>query len=195
MNGVNYPLAALLNESIAAAHDKILDRLIIKHLTENGSVTIEEAEFYNRITKQILTESSHLFVPEVSEIEETLMAINEAEIKVLMDPETGEKYVYNMETGELVPAADDMEAPESEEDDLEDAGDDLETDEGNLEAAEDVSAGDNFAESTEAAEDDKTKENLEENESAEDDKTKEKTEELTENELLINKLLSTVTSL
>lgn len=187
MNGVSYPLAVLLNESIAAAHDKILNRMILKHLTENGSVSIEEAEFYNRITKQILTESSHLFVPEVSEIEETLIAINEAEIKVLMDPETGEKYVYNMETGELVPAADDMEAPEDE--------DDLEAAEDDLEDAEDVSAGDTFAESTEATEDDKAKENLEESEASAKEESKEESKELTENELLINKLLSTVTSL
>jgi len=178
MNGISYPLAALLNESIAVAHDKILNRMIIKHLTENGSVAIEEAEFFNRITKQILTESSHLFVPEVSEIEETLIAINEAEVKVLLDPETGEKYVYNMETGELVPAADDMEVPDEE--DVE-AGEDIEANpEDNIEGAEDVSAGENFAESTEVTT---------------TEASKEEPKELTENELLINKLLSTVTSL
>jgi hypothetical protein len=46
------------------AKDYILNKLIIESLLKNGSVTIEEAEFYNRITGQIFNKIASELITE-----------------------------------------------------------------------------------------------------------------------------------
>jgi len=183
-------VAGALNEALAQVHDKVLEKLVLEHLIKYGKVTIEEAQFYNVFAKQIITEASHLFVPNTEEITESLQALNEAEFKVLVDPETGEKYVYDPETGTLTPAADDMEDVEDNEDtdennDLE--GDNEGAEEESLENKEDITDSSCKTESEEVK--DETKETVEETET----KTEEK-KELNENELLVEKLFNSIKS-
>ena len=168
-------IAESIETSLASAHQKILEKLIFENLLKNGNVSLEEAQFFDQLVGQILYESSHLVVPSAQEIlEEMEMGTDENSTKVLVDPETGEKYIYNGETGELVQADDDVDvdadADVPAEEDLEDvqAEEDLENvpAEEDLENAEDVSASDAVNESTVV--------------------------QLNENELLVEKLLNTL---
>jgi len=159
-------VAGALNEALAQVHDKVLEKLILEHLIKYGKVTIEEAQFYNKFAKQIITEASHLFVPDANEIVESLQSLAEAKFKILVDPETGEKYIYDPETGTLTPAADDME----------DIGDDEDAEEESLEDKEDITDSSCKTESEEI-----------------NDKTKKK-KELNENELLVEKLFNSIKS-
>ena len=159
------PFVMVVEESFANLHDKITNRLILEHLLKHGKVTIEEAKFYKDFSGKILHESSHLLIPNKEEILESLM-IEESAAKVLLDPETGEKYIYNMETGELVPAGDDA-----------DLGDDLDT-----EDAEDAAADADMA----------AADAIEDKEEIADSSLKTESTELNENEILIEKLLNTL---
>jgi len=103
-----------LEENFADMHDNITSQLILEHLLKNGNVSIEEAKFYKDFSGRIIHESSHLLIPSKEELMESLL-LNESEAKILVDPETGEKYIYNMENGELVPAGDDMDSDDLDE--------------------------------------------------------------------------------
>jgi len=196
-------VAGALNEALAQVHDKVLEKLVLEHLIKYGKVTIEEAQFYNVFAKQIITEASHLFVPNAEEITESLQALTEAEFKVLVDPETGEKYVYDPETGTLTPAADDVEVDDKDEDGVPDAeedhgelpddfeGDHEDAEEEALENKEDITDSSCKTESEEVT--DKTKETVEETVEESETKTEEK-KELTENELLVEKLFNSIKS-
>jgi len=98
------PMLAAIEESFSIAHDNIVNRLILESLLKNGSVNIEEAKFFKDYAERILHESSHLFIPDRQELHESL-AEADASSKILIDPETGEQYVYNMSTGELTPTS------------------------------------------------------------------------------------------
>ena len=156
------PFVMAIEESFANLHDKITNRLILEHLLKHGKVTIEEAKFYKDFSGKILHESSHLLIPNKEEILESL-TIEESAAKVLLDPETGEKYIYNMETGELVPAGDDADL------DAEDAAADA-----------DMAAADADADA------------IEDKEEIADSSLKTESTELNENEILIEKLLNTL---
>ena len=166
------PLLMAVEESFARLHDKITNRLILEHLLKYGKVTIEEAKFYKDFSGKILYESSHLLIPSKEEILESL-TIEESAAKVLVDPETGEKYIYNMETGELIPASDDVDVEDAEDaaEDAEDAAEDA------LDAAESLEDKEEIADSYK-------NESTNVNES--------ETKELNENEILIEKLLQTL---
>ena len=181
------PLLMIAEESFAKLHDKITNRLILEHLLKYGKVTIEEAKFYKDFSGKILYESSHLLIPSKEEILESL-TIEESAAKVLVDPETGEKYIYNMETGELIPASDDADIEDDDAvKDAEDAARDAVDAAADAEdAAEDIE--DSLEDKEEIADSCKN-ESTEVNES----ETKEnKVKELNENEILIEKLLQTL---
>ena len=44
--------------------DYILNKLILESLLKNGTVTIEEAEFYNRMTDQVVTKIAKELITE-----------------------------------------------------------------------------------------------------------------------------------
>ena len=174
------PLLMAVEESFARLHDKITNRLILEHLLKYGKVTIEEAKFYKDFSGKILHESSHLLIPSKEEILESL-TIEESAAKVLVDPETGEKYIYNMETGELIPAADDV--------DVEDEAGDAEGSDEDVAAEEPAEGVEDSLEGKEELADSCKNESTEVNES----ETKEsEAKELNENEILIEKLLQTL---
>jgi hypothetical protein len=57
-----------INENIGKAHDYITNQLILESLIKNGKVTIEEAQFFNKTAFEVLFESSHLLVPSKEEV-------------------------------------------------------------------------------------------------------------------------------
>lgn len=170
-------MIAYVEETLANAHDTIIQKMIVESLLKNGKVTIEEAKFFSDVSKKIITESSDLFIPEAEEIQEIVEStLEEAEAKLLVDPETGDQYLYDPTTGELTPA-------ETEEPDADDMGEE-EPDLGD----EDVSASEGNVQESEET----TKEGVG---SVEETTAEEPKKELTENELLVEKLLATVKAL
>jgi len=90
----------ILEESI----DYMTTRLINFNLQKNGSVTLEEAKFLNKLATEILLEA-------VNEIQEETPDTD----RVLTD-EQGNEFIYNPVTGELDPV--DTPEPETTEDGL-----------------------------------------------------------------------------
>ncbi len=210
MNSVFY----VIEEAFGQAHDQITNRLILEHLLTRGSVTIEEAKFYKDFTEKVLHESSHLMIPTKEELMESIKSIelNESESKILMDPETGEKYIYNMTTGELVPTDDAADLDDDAAEDVEDADEDIndaaedaeDAAEDVADAAEDVEDADEDVDDADEDIDDADEDieggeelvdsTLNENTKVEETKkeSKEESKELNENEILIEKLLATL---
>jgi len=185
----------IAENAIARVHDDILIRYIVETLLTKGKVTIEEAQFFNKLSKKIITESSHLFIPSNEELSESLMVNLEEEAKVLVDPETGDKFVYYPDTGELVPATDEdvagMEGGSEDQDN--DGVPDAEEDADVEDPASGVNEDDVDVSASCVAKDKKeVKETTEVQESTEAKKEK---EELNENELLVKQLLSTLKEL
>jgi len=46
--------------------DMLLSRLIVESLAKNGKVTLEEAQFYNRFTADVLTKIAETTIEEMS---------------------------------------------------------------------------------------------------------------------------------
>jgi len=198
------PVVAHIEETLANVHDRVLQKLINESLVKNGRITIEEAQFFNELTKKIITESSDLFIPEPEEVKELQESyiqemeaeMVEAESKLLVDPETGDQYLYNPTTGELTPTeVEDVEEEEPAEEEMSEpeapAGEEIPED------AEDVSASEVVQESEEVQVDEasagENTDTIEESETASAEEEPKK--ELTENELLVEKLLNTVKAL
>jgi hypothetical protein len=90
----------ILEESI----DYMTTRLINFNLQKNGSVTLEEAKFLNKLATEILLEAVNEMGEETPDTD-----------KVLTD-EQGNEFIYNPVTGELDPV--DTPEPETTEDGL-----------------------------------------------------------------------------
>ncbi len=90
-----------LKNSLEEASNYITDRLILESLAKNGSISLEEAEFFDAFIKRIITEAAEDFVPD--EIQAPAQPI-------LLTDEAGNAYMYQPDTGDLVP----VEAPEGE---------------------------------------------------------------------------------
>jgi len=195
----------IAENSIASVHNDMLTKYIVETLLAKGNVNIEEAQFFNELSKKIISESSHLFIPNTKELIENIVTSLEEDAKVLVDPETGDKFVYYPDTGELTPATDEDVAgldSDGDSDDLpvddEADNDDIPVDDNELAAdAEDPDADpasqitDNDEDVSASAVSGSRKKGL--NESKEE--VKEVKEELNENSLLVKQLLSTLKEL
>jgi hypothetical protein len=209
MNPRLQQLIMIAENSIAKVHDEMLKNYIVETLLRKGHVDIKEAQFFNELSRKILHEASDLFIPEMNEILESIELQEEA--KVLVDPETGDKFVYYPDTGELVPATDedvaDVES-EDEEDKDHDGIPDAEEDHGELpegfegdhEDAEELKREeDELDPAAKVDEDDvdvsascSSKSKKEIKESAEELTEESKTTELNENELLVQNLMKLI---
>ena len=74
------------------------DRVILESLAKHGSVSLEEAEFFDSLVRRVVTEAAEEFVPDSLNIS----YIAESELLTLTG-EDGTVYSYNPATGELVP--------------------------------------------------------------------------------------------
>ena len=104
MNPRLQQLIMIAESSLARVHDEMLKNYIVETLLRKGHVDIKEAQLFNELSRKILHEASDLFIPDMNEILESVELQEEA--KVLVDPETGDKFVYYPDTGELVPVTD-----------------------------------------------------------------------------------------
>ena len=194
----------IAENTIAKIHDEILTRYIVETLLTKGKVSIEEAQFFNELSKKIITEASHLFIPNPEELAESLTINLEEEAKVLVDPETGDKFVYYPDTGELVPATEEdvagLEAEGEAEGEAEavdnpdepDTEENQENDKEEIEPAAQVDEDDVDVSASCASKD---KKEMKESEEVQESTNETKKEELNENELLVKQLLSTLKEL
>jgi len=179
----------IAENSIAKIHDDMLTRYIIETLLTKGNVNIEEAQFFNELSKKIITESSHLFMPNPKELVENIVTSLEEEAKVLVDPETGDKFVYYPDTGELTPATDEDVAGLDSDDEAD--NDDVPVDDNELDADAENPGDDPASQITDSDEDVSASSTS----GTSKKELKESKEELNENSLLVRQLLSTLKEL
>lgn len=142
-------LAMIAESTLAQIHENITTRMLLNKLLTEGYVSIDDAHMINKLVHKVINESSDLFIPDSKQIEKTIAhLINESEGKVLVDPETGDQFIYDPTTGELLPASPAADAGMDTEDDVP-AEDDADMDEDiPAEGDEDVSANEVKTEST-----------------------------------------------
>jgi len=75
------------------------DRVILESLAKHGSITLEEAEFYDSLVRRVVTEAAEEFVPEKLE----MPLIQESAEPMILTGEDGTIYNFNPATCELVP--------------------------------------------------------------------------------------------
>ncbi len=86
----------------------MVDKMVLESLAKNGSVSLEEAEFYNTLVRRVVTEAAEEFVPDsliIQEDEEVAVMAGvegDGEIMVLTG-EDGTVYNFNPGTCELIP--------------------------------------------------------------------------------------------
>jgi hypothetical protein len=91
-------LQATLEETASV----MADRVILESLAKNGKITLEEAEFYDAITRRVITEAAEEFVPEHLE----MPLIQESDMggePMILTGEDGTVYNFNPATCELTP--------------------------------------------------------------------------------------------
>ncbi len=104
-------LVADLKATLEETANTMADRVILESLAKNGSVSLEEAEFYNSLVHRVITEAAEEFVPEaldlsaLEEAQEFAAAQEEAQNAepMILTAEDGTVYSYNAVTGELTP--------------------------------------------------------------------------------------------
>ncbi len=76
----------------------MVDKMVLESLAKNGSISLEEAEFYNGLVQRVITEAAEEFVPDSLVIEEA-----EGGEPMILTGEDGTVYNFNPATCELVP--------------------------------------------------------------------------------------------
>ncbi len=161
----------------------MVDKMVLESLAKNGSVSLEEAEFYNTLVRRVVTEAAEEFVPdelsapEIPEVAEAPMGMGGGEAMILTG-EDGTVYNFDPASGTLTPVegtggADDESAA------LEAPGEGV--------VAEEVLAQD-MAESTEVQAEEVLTESTESTESTE---VEEKVE-LTESQMIVSNLIKSL---
>jgi len=84
-------LGAVLEET----GNLMVDKMVLESLAKNGSVSLEEAEFFNALVRRVVTEAAEEFVPD-----ELSTAGGET---MTLTGEDGTVYTFNTGTKELTP--------------------------------------------------------------------------------------------
>jgi hypothetical protein len=86
---------ANLSATLEETANVMADRMILKSLAKNGSISLEEAEFFDGLVRRVVTEAAEDFVPDT-------LVTEGAEPMILTDQE-GVMYNFNPATCELTP--------------------------------------------------------------------------------------------
>jgi hypothetical protein len=78
------------------------DRVILESLAKHGSITLEEAEFYDGLVRRVITEAAEEFVPDRLEIPQMIQE-GEGGEPMKLTGEDGTVYMFNPATCELTP--------------------------------------------------------------------------------------------
>lgn len=113
-----------MNEYFAQSLAQVLEEtsinmgnaMVLDHLSNKGSVTLEEAEFYHNLCADVITEAAEDFIPDTLEVPEA----PEEEAPIELYDAVGNKYVFD--NGNLIPVESDTAGGdagyEGEEDDM-----------------------------------------------------------------------------
>ena len=91
-------LIADLQNTLEEAGNLMVDKMVLESLAKNGSISLDEAEFYNTLVKRVITEAAEEFVPDSLLIQE-----GEGEEPMILTGEDGTVYSFNPATCELTP--------------------------------------------------------------------------------------------
>lgn len=108
---MNEYFAQTLAEVLEETASNMGNKMVLDHLSKNGTVSFEEAEFYKTLCMEVLTEAADEFIPEELDVPEA--PAPEAPIE-LFDA-VGNKYLF--QNGQLIPvdAEEEEMAPEEPE--------------------------------------------------------------------------------
>ncbi len=85
-----------LSVTLEETGNLMVDKMVLESLAKNGSIALDEAEFYNTLVRRVITEAAEEFIPES-------LPIQEAEEPMILTGEDGTVYSFNPGTCELVP--------------------------------------------------------------------------------------------
>ncbi len=87
-----------LNKVLEEASDLVTNRLIANAITSNGVVTLEEATFFNNLSKEILFEAAEDFIPSAMD---AVQDDNNIQDNMILKDDEGNEYMFHPETGTL----------------------------------------------------------------------------------------------
>jgi hypothetical protein len=93
-----------LKATLEEAANIMADRVILESLAKRGSITLEDADFYDGLVRRVVTEAAEEFVPEKLElplIQEGAEGMGGEPMK--LTGEDGTVYMFNPATCELTP--------------------------------------------------------------------------------------------
>lgn len=73
------------------------NHMVLSHLSKNGTVTLEEAEFYHNLCTDVITEAADEFIPEELDVPEA----SGTEASIELFDAVGNKYLF--QDGQLIP--------------------------------------------------------------------------------------------
>ena len=114
-------LVADLKATLEETSNIMADRVILESLAKNGSISLDEAEFYDSLVRRVVTEAAEEFVPEslnMPVLEEMGMPAGAPGEAMVLTGEDGTVYNFDPATCELTPVegaegAEGAEAPEA----------------------------------------------------------------------------------
>jgi len=94
----------LVLETLEEASIHITSRVLNNNLLKNGTLTLEESNFINKLVREVIYESAEDFLPQEEDFSGISPSpLEEPEDKVLTD-DNGNKFIYRALNGELEPA-------------------------------------------------------------------------------------------
>ena len=99
-----------LKKVLEEASDLITNRLISNAITSNGVITLEEASFLNKLSKEVLFEAAEVFIP--SDMDPTdptdptdslndVQDDNNIQDNMILKDDEGNEYMFHPDTGTL----------------------------------------------------------------------------------------------
>jgi len=138
---MNEYFAQTLAQVLEETSSNMANQMTLDHLAKNGAVTLEEAEFFQTLCTDVITEAAEDFIPDTVEVPD---APEEQAPMELFDA-VGNKYVF--QDGQLIPV-DDTQDDDGMQDGAQDGDGDLPVDAEPAPEAEPDTAPDTMQEST-----------------------------------------------
>ena len=96
-----------LKKVLEEASDLITTRLISNAITSNGVITLEEASFLNKLSKEVLFEAAEVFIPSDMDPTDPTDSLNDVQDdnniqdNMILKDDEGNEYMFHPDTGTL----------------------------------------------------------------------------------------------
>lgn len=96
-----------LKKVLEEASDLITNRLISNTITSNGVITLEEASFLNKLSKEVLFEAAEVFIPSDMDPTDPTDSLNDVQDdnniqdNMILKDDEGNEYMFHPDTGTL----------------------------------------------------------------------------------------------